>query len=536
MGNGDSSGSLSRRQLLQMIGSTAGSAAMYQAMSSLGFAAESPYQGPTDLRGAPKGASILILGAGMAGMAAAFELRNAGYKVQVLEYNARPGGRNWSLRGGDSYTEMGGLTQQCEFDKDLYINPGPWRIPYHHHGMMHYIKLLGIPLEPFCQVNYNAYLHSSQAFGGKPQRFREVKADYHGHVAELLAKATRQKALDASVTKEDQEILLESLRQWGTLDNNYTYVASDAVSDRRGYEKNPGGGLSARPILSKPVALADLLGSGLWQGLPNGDAFDMQTALFQPAGGMGRIGEAFGRELHPLIRYNSKVTEIHQDDKGVSVTFTDSRTDGGQQTLRADWCLCTIPLPVLAQIPMNVGPGLASAISAVPYAAAIKVGLQFKRRFWEEDEHIFGGITYTDLPIMNIGYPNTGFQSGGKGVLLGAYMWGMNAMQFTAMTPQERVQKVVDYGSQIHPQYHKEFDNGVAVAWHRSPFTMGCFGMWTSDTRNKHYDDLCQIDGRIALAGEHASYLGGWQEGAVTSALDAIGRLHMRAVAQGSGA
>jgi monoamine oxidase len=106
-------------------------------------------------------------------------------------------------------------------------------------------------------------------------------------------------------------------------------------------------------------------------------------------------------------------------------------------------------------------------------------------------------------------------------------------MEFTAMAPQERVQKVVDYGSQIHPQYHREFENGIAVAWHRSPFTMGCFGMWSADARAKHYDDLCQIDQRIALAGEHASFIGGWQEGAVTSALDAIGRLHQRAVAQG---
>jgi monoamine oxidase len=63
---------------------------------------------------------------------------------------------------------------------------------------------------------------------------------------------------------------------------------------------------------------------------------------------------------------------------------------------------------------------------------------------------------------------------------------------------------------------------------------MGCFGMWNSDTRARHYDDLCQIDQRIALAGEHASYLAGWQEGAVTSALDAVERLHARAVAQGS--
>src|SRR5271154_1929144 len=196
MENEDGSYSLSRRRLLQMIGSSAGGAAMYHAMSSLGFAAESPYKGPIDLQGAPRGASVLILGAGMAGMTAAYELRNAGYKVQVLEYNGRAGGRNWSLRGGDRYTELGGLTQQCEFDKDLYINPGPWRIPYHHTGMMHYAKVLRVPLEPFCQANYNAYLHSADAFNGKPQRFREVKADYQGHVAELLAKATRQSSLD----------------------------------------------------------------------------------------------------------------------------------------------------------------------------------------------------------------------------------------------------------------------------------------------------------------------------------------------------
>jgi monoamine oxidase len=524
----------SRRDLLRMIGVTAGSAAMYQAMSSLGFAADSPYRGPIDLQGAPAGASVLILGAGIAGMSAALELRDAGYHVQVLEYNARCGGRNWSLRGGDRYTELGGLTQQCGFDKDLYINPGPWRIPYHHRGMLSYCKRLGVPLEPFLQVNYNAYLHSSRAFGGKPQRFREIKADYQGHVAELLSKATRQNALDASVSKEDQEKLLESLRDWGALDKTNAYVACNTSSERRGYHKEPGGGLTARPIPSEPIRLTDLLDSRLWQGIAGGDMFDMQTALFQPVGGMGRVGEAFGRELGPLIRYNAKVTDIHQDSAGVSVVYEDTHSPGAKLKARADWCLCTIPLPILAQIPMNVGPALAAAVSAVPYASAVKVGLQFKRRFWEEDEHIYGGITYTDLPITNIGYPNTGFHSAGKGVLLGAYIWGMNAMQFTAMTPDERVRKAVEYGSQIHRQYPQEFENGVAVAWHRSPFTMGCFGLWTEDARAQHYDDLCRIDGRIALAGEHASYIGGWQEGAVTSALDAIGRLHERAVAQGA--
>ena len=532
----DAANHLSRRDLLRMIGTTAGSAAMYQAMSSLGLAADSPYRGPIDLHGAPPGASVLILGAGMAGMTAAYELRNAGYQVQVLEYNSRSGGRNWSLRGGDRYTELGGATQVCEFDRDLYINPGPWRIPYHHRGMLHYCKTLGVPLEAFVQVNYNAYLHSTKAFDGKPQRYRAIKADYQGHVAELLSKATRQRALDEAVSKEDQEKLLESLRLWGALDNDFKYAASIASSDRRGFHKEPGGGLTARPIPSEPMALDDILDSRLWQGIPAGDSFDMQTALFQPVGGMGRVGEAFGRELAPLIRYNAKVIDIHQDEHGVSVTYEDTYSPNTRMQAKADWCVCTIPLPILAQIPMNVGPAMAAAIGAVPYASDIKVGLQFKRRFWEEDDHIYGGITYTDLPITNIGYPNTGYHSGGKGVLLGAYIWGLHAMEFTALTPQERVQKALEYGSQIHRQYKAEFDNGVAVAWHRSPFTMGCYGMWSTDARAKHYDDLCQIDQRIVLAGEHASFIGGWQEGAVTSALDAVGRLHERAVAQGTGA
>jgi len=86
---------------------------MYQAMHSLGFAAESSFRDPVQLSAAPKGASVLVLGAGIAGLVAAYELRNAGYRVQVLEYNARAGGRNWTLRGGDRYTELGGETRSA---------------------------------------------------------------------------------------------------------------------------------------------------------------------------------------------------------------------------------------------------------------------------------------------------------------------------------------------------------------------------------------------------------------------------------------
>jgi monoamine oxidase len=130
-----------------------------------------------------------------------------------------------------------------------------------------------------------------------------------------------------------------------------------------------------------------------------------------------------------------------------------------------------------------------------------------------------------------IGYPMSGQNAPGKGVLLGAYAWGTNSYELTALPPEQRIRAAVEFGARIHPQYPAEFENGISVAWHRAPFVNGCFARWSDDARDKHYDDLCQIDGRIVLAGEHASRLRAWQEGAVLSAIDAIGRLHERAIA-----
>jgi monoamine oxidase len=522
---------MSRRDLFSLIGTVAGSAVMYNAMSSLAYAGESGYAGPPNLSGDVKGASVLILGSGLAGMTSAYELRKAGYKVQILEYQDRPGGRNWSLYGDDTFTELGGFTQHVGFDKGHYLNPGPWRLPYHHYGILHYAKLLNVPLEPFVQSNYNAYIHSTKAYGGKPQRFRHVQADYQGYVAELLSKSTRQNALDQAVTKEDREILLQSLRQWGALDANYEYKKGEASSNRRGFDSDPGGGTTSVPTPSEPLAMSELLQSGLWRSITSGSGYETQQSLFQPVGGMGMIGKAFGAELKEVIKYNSKVIDIKQDAKGVTVTYVDTKTGGAPRQAVADWCICTIPVSILSQIPITVGPKMKAAINNLSYSASAKVGLQFKRRFWEEDENIYGGITYTDQPNGTIAYPNYNYFSPGKGVILGAYTFGAAAMTYTAMSPQERIAKTLEYGSKVHPQYMKEFDNGVAVAWHRVPWTLGCAGAWTEDLRAQYYDNMCALDGRIMLAGEHCSRIPAWQEGAVLSALDAIRRLHQRVIA-----
>jgi len=519
---------MKRRDLFRMIGMVAGGSLMYQAMTSLGFAADSQYSGPIKLQGDPKGARVIVLGAGMAGLVSALELRNAGYNVQLLDFNDRVGGRAWTLRGGDVYTEIGGATQTCGFDPGLYLNPGPWRIPYHHRGYLDYARRFNVALEPFVMVNYNAYVHSSRFFDGKPRRFREVQADFQGHVAELLAKSARQEKLDQALTDEDQQILLEALRGWGALDEKFAYKAGMDSAERRGYEVNRGGGLMPPPMPSTPIGLADLLRSDMWRALTFGQTHQWQSTIFQPVGGMDTTPKAIGRELAGLITLNAKVTAIRQSDKGVTVSYVDARTGADARQASGDWCVCTIPLTVLSQMDINVGAPMAAAINAVSYLAAVKTGLQFKRRFWEEDDAIYGGISFTDLPIKQIAYPNTGYNRGGKGVLLGTFSAGTPAFELAGMSPQLRVSQAVEYGSQIHPQYKSEFENGISVSWHRVPGAMGCAALWTPELRAAHYRNLAEIDGRIVLAGDHVSEFTAWQEGAVLSALDAITRLHRR--------
>ena len=521
---------LTRRSLLARIGMAAGASAMYAAMAELGHAAESTYAGPIELDGDPKGASVLVLGAGLAGLTAALELRKAGYKVQILEYQDRTGGRNWTIRGGDTIREIGS-TQRCEFDEGQYINPGPWRIPYHHHAIIDYCRRLKVPLEPFIQVNFNSYVHSAKAFGGKPKRFREVQADFHGGVAEMLAMGAKKGMLDETLGKADLEILYEAMRSWGALDQNFRYVKGKPSSDRRGWQILEGGGPIA-PEPSEPIAFKDMLQSRLWTSIGAGSTFDMQQTLFQPVGGMDKIGDAFVREIGPdIIKLNCKAVEIKQDATGVTVHYVDPLKGGPVQTARADYCINTIPAPVLSQMPMQVSDKMRAAIQAVaPYSTNFKCGMQFKRRFWEEDDLIFGGISYTDLPIRSIGYPNSSHATSGKGVLLAAYIGGPGSFEYQALSPEDRIKRILADGRQIHPQYDTEYETGVSVAWHRIPWTGGCLSAWTEERRADHYLNLIAMDGRMLLAGEHASH-GIWQEHAILSALHAVKTLHQHAVA-----
>ena len=519
-----------RRQLMQAVGLIGGSAALYNMMTTFGHAAETRFGGPPNLSGARRGDRVVVLGAGLAGMLAAYELRKAGYEVRILEFQDRAGGRAWSLHGGDRYEELGGAIQEVRFARGNYLNPGPWRIPHHHRTLLHYCKAFGVALEPFIQLNHNAYVHSTEAFGGAPQRYRALAADFNGNVAELLGKSIDQKGLDAPLTAEDLDRLKEALRGWGLLDADMRYVSGPKASRARGWALAPGGGVGAAPRPSDVAPFGEVLKSGVWANLAFFMNHEFQTTMFQPVGGMQRIGDAFARQVQGMVVHGAKVTRLMQDKGGVTATYTDVAS-GAVRTHRADFCVCTIPLTVLSQIETNLSDRMQAAIQAVPYTASVKIGLEMRRRFWEQDYEIFGGHSFTNQEIGLISYPNAGFFSDGPAVLLGAFANGPGGYRLGGLSPAERIEAALAQGSVFHPDsYRKEFLSGASVAWSRAPWVMGCCARWNEDTRREHYQTLVAMEDRIVLAGEHASYVGCWMEGALLSSIDAITRLHKRAL------
>ncbi|HEY6361609.1 MAG TPA: flavin monoamine oxidase family protein [Vicinamibacterales bacterium] len=497
---------LTRRHFIERIAAAGGATLAYESMTALGLLAR-PSQAPFDLQGQVDGVSVVVLGAGLAGLTVAYELGKRGYTVQVLEARPRPGGRAYTVRRG-TLSEEDGPAQECTFDEGQYFNAGAMRIAHHHGTVMAYCRELGVAIEPFCNECEAAYLYQTKtpATAVRRVRQREARTDLNGYIAELLSKAIAQDKLDEPLTMDDREHLLAYLRQLGALNERGRY----AGSPRRGP--------------SMPLGLSDLLGS--LSGFSLQQDYNYQATMFQVTGGTDRLPAAFAARLRDRIVYRAAVREIRQSESGVSVVYADQ--NGRMRKADADYCACTIPLPVLATVEADFSADFKRAIASSTYTAAGKIGLQFKRRFWEEDDGIYGGATRTDQEIGEIVYPSTGFH-GRKGVLVGYYIRDPNGRLVGERTPSERLALALTQGERIHPQYRKEFESGFSVAWHRVRWNGGSWAAFGGSARREYYSMLLKPDGRVYLAGDHVSNINAWMQGAFESARSVATQIHTRA-------
>jgi monoamine oxidase len=210
------------------------------------------------------------------------------------------------------------------------------------------------------------------------------------------------------------------------------------------------------------------------------------------------------------------------------------RSGAGRFSVTADYAIVTVPFPVLRHVEVLTPFSRAKqrAIRQLHYDASAKVFLQFRRRFWEDDDDIFGGGTVTDLAVRNVYYPDHGRDTG-RGVVLASYTWGEDAQRWGSLSPEDRLVQAIEDVSRIHPQAVEEYEVGASKMWHDDEFAGGAFALFDPGQQTLLYEAICQPEGRVHFAGEHASLAHAWIQGAIESGLRAAAEVHDRSLAGG---
>ena len=523
---------LTRRQFLFRVGQVGGYSAAFTMMQALGLLpiAATVAQEIRGVRG--HGTRIVILGGGIAGLASAYEMSKLGYTCTVLEARERVGGRNWTVRRGTRVNFTDGTEQMCNFDEGLYLNAGPARLPSLHTHMLNYCHELGVPLEVEINTTRSSLLQADDFNDGKPIRQRQMVNDTRGHVSELLSKCIRQGALDQELSAEDKERMLKFLAEYGDLQPDGRFTGTD----RSGYKLSPGAG-PQEGVERDPLPMHALLDANLWNGLLYEDVIDWQATMFQPVGGMDHIPRAFEKKLGSIIRHNAQVMRIRQSPGGVSVSYKD-RVSGRVETVDADYCICAMPLTTLRDVDADFAPDVAAVIQHAIYDSAYKIAWQ-SRRFWEQDDNIYGGLSFLRQTVDVVWYPSYGLFSP-KGAIISGYSIENGTPFGKLPTIEAKLDASRRSVEKLFPGRGKELRDPVYVSWGQIPFNLGSwisgpgssFGIAKQDPRD--YATLTHPDRRVYFAGDHTSHIVGWQEGAAFSAIRAVNMIGQKVQPGGS--
>lgn len=520
-----------RRNFLESIGKLGGAAAMFQSMVAMGMLhTPTAWAGPARLPAAGgAGKTVVILGAGMAGMATAYELQKAGYRCIILEALARPGGRNFTARRGTQVIEdlgpNGRTVQTCQFDDGLYMNLGPARLPFHHERVMHYCKEFAIALEVYVMSTTANLFQTDKAFGGQAMPRYRLANDVNSHIAELLNKAVNRNALDAEVTMEDRLRFIEMVRSFGGLPSDGPGTAGARTPRNNCLTPMK---VEATCAAHPRLPINELLNSNFWQHRVNQPLEgEWQPTLFQPVGGMDKLVDVFTKRLGKTIRYNAEVIEIINLPEGVQVVVRDRKT-GNTSTVRGDYCLSNMPLPKLVNVKSNLSAEFKQAVAQARISPNYKLAWQANRRFWEQAPYnIYGGISYTDNPITQMSYPSNDYQSK-SGILAGSYSYGADAIAYGDMTMPQRIVAARRDGIKMHKELASETlvpsNKAVSIAWHQAEGQCGCGALWdmSKAEERRAYQRLLAPDGRFFVMGDQVSPLSGWIEGAFMSSEHAV--------------
>jgi monoamine oxidase len=452
---------------------------------------------------------VIIVGAGLSGLCCAYELERLGHEVVLLEAET---------------SHVGGRVRTARLENGQYGELGAMRIPAVHDLTRHYIKLFGLPLRKFVQSNPEGFYYLrgqrvrvkdefqlNQLFALSPQEAGlSIFDNWNRAVLSLLESLTPEELEDlrspvfktAKVRALDQISLEMAFKQAGM-----SPEAIELLASAWGFEASLQTGVTT--ILREEH-------EAIWSG-----DFD------EVVGGLDLLPRAFAARLRTKPRMGCIVTKIEQNSftRKAAATF---KEQGEEKRVEGDYLICTLPLGVLSRIqitPDISGPKL-RAMRQITYDSSTKVLATTRQRFWESEEGIFGGGTYTDLPLGIAYYPadNAAAQdasvSAQPATLLASYTWGQQARRLAAVPHAERAQVVLENLAKVHPQLQQPgmVLQTASMAWDNHPYSSGAFAWFSPGQHETLYQHLISPEGRLFFAGEHASLTPTWQQGALESA------------------
>jgi monoamine oxidase len=464
-----------------------------------------PEPGPARPLGeADRKKKVLVLGAGLAGLSAAWELSQKGHDVTVLEAQMRPGGRVCTLREG--------------FSDGLYADCGASELPADHEYTMRYVKLFGLQLDPWYRPELNMmsrvfHVQGVRSLTGAAAKWpvemtAEERALGSGGLAQKYFMAPLKELGDPKAPGWPPE----SLARWDGM----------TVAEMM------------RSLGASPGAVS-LLGLQLYLDLP-ADGMEKTSALWllrdsllspggqeihRIRGGMDLLPKAFAERLADRIVYGAPVVRIEQSAQGVEVAV---QRAAGRERLTADYAVCTLPFSVLRTIEVapDFSPPKRKAIEELPYAACAKIYLQARRKFWMEQK--LSGFACTDLPIRFV-FDSTP-QSVARRGLLECYISGPQSEPVTALSPDRRLELAVENLEKVFPGVRDEIEGGVSKSWKEDPWARGAYAYYQPGQMRSLLPHVAPAEGRVHFAGDHTSPWPHWMQGALYSGNRAADAIH----------
>ncbi|HTV57742.1 MAG TPA: NAD(P)/FAD-dependent oxidoreductase [Verrucomicrobiae bacterium] len=431
---------------------------------------------------------VVILGAGLAGLSAGWQLQSAGHDVTILEAQLHPGGRVHTIREGLS--------------DGLYAEAGAGRIPNTHNLTLEWANHFGLSLEPFY-----------------PTKLAEVTLLKGKRVITPMGHPVDMARVPLDLTPTERKIGLSDFEEYyygetmrriggGIRDDwppDLARLADISMSD---FLRGKG---------ASPDAIHDMTfgfeGDAALDFMR--DSFNHHTkTLSKIKGGNDLLPRAFAAKLSDSIRYGCAVEHIERGGDRVRITC---RREGMIDHVEGDAAVCTIPYGVLRGISVapDWAPEKRKVIDNLYYGPVVRTTFQVSRRYWE-DEGLNGfGMSDKDFEVWSPTYGKPGRRG-----LLQAYVYEEYARELDEMNENDRIERMIGDMNEVHPGLREYVETVVVKSWATDPWQKGAFVVYHPH-QQEWYAEVCKPDGNVWFAGEHASPWPGWMQGALASGMKA---------------